>query len=160
MLQLICKTPLAIFLVGVADERGVLRFPTAGDAEAPGLRIPVRALVPINEQLVAAASAALGAAVGPALDIVQDFADEMELADGAGCTVYVARLNAARLAPSSQTVIAEAANGWPSFPELLRGMSKTRRRLPFLRAWQVLSGGLELTTKAVDMDEVRRHFDD
>ena len=157
MLQLFCKTPVAVLLLGVKDAKGVMRFPSGpgeGEARTSGLRIDVRPLVPINEQLMAAASTALATPLALALDVVQEFADELTLPDGQAATVYLATVNETR-APQVQ-----ARSEWASMPDILRGMDKDRRRLPYLRAWQILTGGLTLNTKAVEASELRKSLDD
>jgi hypothetical protein len=155
MLHVYCKTEVAVLMLAVKDEAGVMRVPVSPGARAPGWEIAVRPLVPIGEQLVAAAAEALGTDVtGLALDVVQEFADETRLADGTLATVYLATL-----APA----VAErrhAPRTWSSIPELLRGLPKDRGRLPYLRAWQILTGGLQLNTKAVDVSELGKYFEE
>ena len=145
-----CATPRAHLLLAVPDAAAVLRFP-GGHAPTPGIEVAVQALTPIGPQLVDAAVAALGAGI-PALGVLveQEFADALATASGAA-TLYVAtlRLGSAFVAP----------NHWPTMPEILRRL-KGRERIPFMRAWQVLAGGLHLNTKAVDAAEVARYFDD
>lgn len=151
MLHVFCRTPSAVLLLGVKDDRGVLRFPFSANGVVPGLCFEVLPLAPIGEQLVRAASEALSAPVGLSLTIQQEFADVMTLPNGSEATVYLATISAPH---------ARAHPNWPSMPEMLRGMDKDRRRLPYLRAWQVLTGGLQLNTKVVDMDEVQRYLDE
>ena len=157
VLQVYCKTPIAVLLLGVKDAKGVMRFPSGpgtNEARTSGLRIDVQPLLPINEQLVAAASTALATPLALALDVVQEFADEMQLPDGQAATVYLATVNETR-APDVQ-----AQSGWASMPDILRGMDKDRRRLPYLRAWQILTGGLTLNTKALEASEVLKALED
>ena len=148
-----CPTDVAVLLVAVPDAHGVLRLPTSGDTAAPGLIVRVQPLAPIGAQLVEAAAAAidLGPAAGLAVDVETAFADPVTLAGGEAATLYVARVaQGAATAPAS----------WPSVPEVLRAMAKNRARVPYLRAWQVLAGGLNDSVKAVDAAEVARHLRD
>jgi hypothetical protein len=144
-----CPTDVAVLLAAVPDANGVLRLPTSGDATAPGLHVRVQPLAPIAAQLVEAAAAAidLGPAAGMALSLVDGFADPVTLANGEAATLYVGRVSpGAATAPAS----------WPSVPDLLRAMAKNRSRVPYLRAWQVLAGGLDDSVKALDAAEVAK----
>lgn len=150
-LHLQCPTDFAILLCAVADERGVLRFPSNDATELPGLNFAVEAGVPINEQLVKAAENLLKVKLGGKLDVSQDFADPITRADGSAATLYVATV---------QEGAKRADESWPSLPEILRNLPKDKGRVPYLRAWQILTGGLKLETKAVDFAEVEKHFRD
>ncbi len=151
MQRLYCPTEHAILLVGVPDAIGVLRFPVTPDyGPAPGLHFAPRPLVSIDQQLVAEASRALGTDVALKLDLVQEFADELTLANGAKATIYLGTL-------VKDAGIAAAAD-WRSLPDLMRSMAKDRGRLPYLRAWQIMTGGLQLNTKALDLDVVKNHL--
>ena len=146
-----CPTPYAVLVCAVADAQGVLRIPVVADAgETPGLRFAVQGLKPINIQLAEAAAQFFGREVGLHLNIEQEYADEVSTAAGA-VTLYLARL-----APQAGIVASES---WLSIPALLRQLSG-RARIPYLRAWQVLAGGLKLTTKAVEAGEALKYFDD
>lgn len=146
-----CKTDNAILLVAVPDDRGVLHFPLSKDAPLPGLHLAVKALLPIFDQLTTLASTTLGQDVARKLHIWDEFADELTLPDGTLATLYVATLS---------EVPTASAEAWPVMPTILRSMEKNRGRLPYLRAWQILQGGLKLNTKAVDPAEVAKYFDD
>ncbi len=146
-----CPTDYAVLLCAVPDERGVLRFPSNDSTELPGLNFAVEAGLPINDQLIQVAEKTLNARLHGKLDVSQDFADPVVRVDGQPATLYVA-------------TVAEGAkrsdSSWPSLPEILRALPKNKGRVPYLRAWQILTGGLKLDTKAVDMADVERHFRD
>jgi hypothetical protein len=145
-----CKTDVATLLLAVADASGVLRFPADGRFEPfYGLHVAVKPLLPIGPQLVEAASLALGIQSTIAMDLCQDFADELHLPDGQLSTVYTGRLDSS---------VVTAPTSWLSLPEILKNMPKDRRRLPYLRAWQVLTGALTLDTKALDVEEIGKHL--
>lgn len=146
-----CPIPYAVLVCAVADAQGVLRVPvTPFSAETPGLKFAVAPLTPINIQLAAAASSFFAREVGLYLNIEQNYADAVSAADGA-VTLYLARL-----APEAGIV---ASDSWLSIPALLRQLSG-RARIPYLRAWQVLAGGLTLATKAVDAADALKYFAD
>lgn len=150
MKMLRCRTDSAILLVAVADAAGVLRFPSDFTSESMhGLHLAVQPLLPIGPQLVAVASRVLESDVSTSLDICQDFADEVFINGATQTTVFVGRVTRSDLI---------APQGWLSFPDILRSMVRDRRRLPYLRAWQVLTGALSLNTKAVDVAEVAKHL--
>jgi NADPH-dependent 2,4-dienoyl-CoA reductase/sulfur reductase-like enzyme len=113
----------------------------------------VRPVIPINVQLAELAESFFEAAVARHLGIEQEFADPVVATkgDSAEFTLYLARLHpdAAIVAPPS----------WPTIPQILRGLSGLMR-VPYLRAWQILAGGLQLNTKAVDAAEVAKYFKD
>jgi len=146
-----CPTPFAVLVCAVADASGVLRIPVdAASTEAPGLKFAVAPLIPINIQLAGTAAAHFGTEVGRYLNIEQDYADAVTLHDG-DATLYLARLD-----PAAGIV---ASAEWLSIPALLRQLTG-RARIPYLRAWQVLAGGLTLATKAVDAAEALKHLTD
>ncbi len=150
-LLLNCQTDFAVLLCAVPDERGVLHFPSNDSTLLPGLNFTVAGLTPINEQLIKEAEGFFGKRLGNSLQITQEFADPVPRPDGVMATLYLATV-----AQGSVTF----DPSWRSLPEILRGLPKNKGRVPFLRAWQILSGGLQLDTKAVDMAEVAKHFDD
>lgn len=146
MLHIHCKTPVAILLAAMPDERDLMRFPQNG-AGLPGLAFEVASGMPINVQLIEFLWAHLGDKV-KGIDIIQDYSGEVQLPDGRAATVYLATVNGRfPLPPDAKTM-----------PEILRGMPKDRNRLPYLKAWQVLTGSLTLNTKAVDLDEVKKYL--
>ena len=67
--------------------------------------------------------------------------------------MYVARLT---LEPESLSKI--SWQEWSTLPVLIRNMPKDRNRLAYLKAWQVLTGALEESTKALDVHEVVKHL--
>ncbi len=142
-----CKTPWAVLLCAVADEGKVLRFPDQGGA-TPGLRFAVTPLTPINEQLVRAASSHFYVEVGLHLQICQEFADELPgLAADAGTTLYLATL--------SEAAGIVAPTAWTNMPDLLRRLTG-RTRVPYMRAWQILAGGLTETSKVIDAADLAK----
>lgn len=151
MAPVYCKTDHAILLLAVRDERGILRFPSSPGAVSPGIHFPVRALMPIQAQLTAAASDTVGRDVALHFRLCDEFADEIRMADGREATLYVANLEEPRVV---------APNDWPVMPAILRSFPRDKSRIPYLRAWQILQGGLQLNTLAVDAEEVKKHFDD
>ncbi len=136
-----CQTDIALVLLGVSDEKGVLRFPKSDGAKIPGIHFAVKPLLAINPQISEAISSHFGVELGVHLTIEQNFFDATNGDDGAVVSIYLATL--------AQTAPITYQTSWPTMPDLLRQLSG-RDRLPFLRAWQVFAGGLTLDTKALE----------
>jgi len=147
-----CKTDGAILFVGIPDERGVLRFPSnAAAGDLPGLHVKLQPALGLGEQLAQALSAFLGIDVSRHLEVNATFADELKPAAGPATTLYVAVLR-------MSGVVAEPA--WPSLPDVLRALPRDKSRVPYLRSWQVLTGGYQLNTKAASLEEALKHLRD
>lgn len=136
-----CSTENAILIVGVFDAKKVMRFPDDGHVHGGILLQPKRGL-PIDPQLVDAALKALDQSVPPtAFSIYQEFAEVVSLPEVGDVTVYLGLINEEALTATSE---------WASFPDIIRRLPKDRTRLPYLKAWQVLTGGLKLDTRAIE----------
>ena len=143
------KTKRALLLLGVPSERGVLSFPSTvppKEGPHPGLLLDCDLQLPINPQLIDAAELYLQEeGLGIKMHIWQDYSDHLLLASGEKVTVYIARLDRTIEDASSQGVMR-------TMPEWIRGLPKDRSRLLYVRALQVLSGGLTQETKVVELD--------
>ena len=131
-------------------EVGVFRFPVGSDPAMPGIVVSAAASTPIVAQLAQAVAAAIGieGTDGHAFTVQEGFADAITMPSGEAATLYVGRV-----APGGVT----APRTWPSMPDLLRAMAKNRARVPYLRAWQVLAGGVnDDSTKAYDAADVAK----
>lgn len=149
MLHIYCNTPVAVFLCGLRDTTGVLRFPPV-EGDVPGLSFETRPRTPINEQLIDQLKETLARETGASaenleLDINQEYSDTVDLPDGRQGTLYVAIGSGV-----------EGPESWPRLPDLLRAMPADRSRVPYLRAWQVLTGGLKLNTKALETEDIEK----
>ena len=141
-----------MLLLAVRDEKGVMLVPSPGKV-TPGIVFNVKGGTPIHDQLMAVAEPYVGAHAK--LDVNQSFADEFTLPDNRMATLYVAT--------SGGTGPISEATSWTSIPGLLRAMPSDRSRLPFMRAWQVLSGGLSVNVKAIagdDADKLLREYEE
>lgn len=142
-----CPTDIAVLLVAVKRDDGLIVIPTdAGDV--PGIICNVDPSLPINPQLLDAASQRTGL---PKIEISvwQEFQCEIQMPEGLPATVYAAR---ALKIPDSVPTDAKP------LPELMRSMPPNRNRVAYMKALQVFSGALEEQTKALDLEEVRRHI--
>ena len=144
MIRPYCKTDLAFFMVGIKDEKGVMRFPDDKNVR-PGIFIEVKPLIPINELMVDGLKRVLGPDWKPDFNICQELSEEIELEDGRSATVYVGTV------PDHSF---QAPGDWPSMPDILRSMPKNKGRISYLKAWQVLTGGLTINTKVLEAEEV------
>ena len=158
-----CPTPRAILLLGGQDSRGIFCFPTDDGQSLPGLHVEVRATVPINELLIDRAIKAFGEiAQGSeslegsettlprlAVTIVQEFADPIEIESGSAATLYLGII-------SPQYEIDRKS--WRPLPDYLRAMKADRKRLPYMRAMQFLSGAMSASIKVVEAKEAYKHL--
>ena len=145
MLQLRCPTDNAVLVLGVADSRGILLFPTTSE-EVPGLVFTPESLQPMNLQIIAKANLHLGTDLsGREIDICQDYSDRVVLGDGIEACLYLAIIR------NHPDLI---SSDWLNFPDQLRKMPKGRNRLAYLRAWQVMTGSLALNTKVIETDDL------
>ena len=127
-----------------------MRFPTISPA-LPGIPIDVRMNMPINEQLAYCASEYLGhgALLASHIDVAQDFVEIFPGEDGSSMSLYVASLH-------FRHGISDLS--WPTMPQLLRTMPSNRTRLPYLKAWQLLLGGMSGDTKVVEVEDMLKLF--
>lgn len=147
-MQLFCKTARAVLLLGCEAEHGPMRFPSES-SELPGLVVKVIPRAPITEQLIEKASGFLGSKdLSRHVAVNQDFSDTIRIGEE-DITLYVGTIEA-----QHQT----AQLTWNTMPTLLRAMPKDRRRLPYLKAWQVLTGALSENVKAVDLEDALKHI--
>ena len=151
-LHIQCETPEATLLLAVKSPDGVLRFPN-DETQWPGLSLKVNILLNINSQLMERSRQEFN---DPTLriDIWQDYSAQIFDSTGAAVTtLYVAKYS-----PSDEVQAKLPFQKWETLPALIRSLPKDRNRLAYLKAWQVLSGGLEENTKALDVDEVSRYL--
>jgi hypothetical protein len=136
-----CSTEHAIFLLGVFDKKKVMRFPDEGETHA-GVRLQPSKSIPIDPQLLAACKKYLVDGFdNRAVSIYQEF-DEVVTIPGLGeTTVYLGVVDEEAMT---------APDEWAVFPDIIRRLPKDRTRLPYLKAWQVLTGGLKLDTRAIE----------
>jgi hypothetical protein len=151
-LNITCDTKIATLLLAVEADDGHLKFPIDSHYW-PGLSFAANPVIGINIQLINRACDILGS-LGQKIDIWQSVAlpllgNNRELES----TLFVARLNTTT---ESRAIL--PFNSWPTLPDLIKNLPKDKNRLAYLKAWQVLSGGLEETTKILDRDEVIKHI--
>lgn len=149
-----CNTDQAILLLAIQCPDGLLRFPN-DEAPLPGLRLKVQPQLGINEQLIARAQQDLTPALASQISIWQNYSDVVTTSSQESVTFYVGILR-----PTSETLDTFKSDWkeWRTLPDLIRSLPKDRTRLTYLKAWQVLTGALEETTKALDVDEVARYL--
>jgi hypothetical protein len=75
--------------------------------------------------------------------VCQDFCEVLE----DGSELYLIQLDCIVDRPDMITV-----------PELLRRLPANRQRLPYLKAWQILMGGLEQSSKVISVEDALRHL--
>jgi len=129
-----CPTDKAILLVGIRDEKGILRFPTKS-SHLPGLFFDVDHDVPINLQIIQAAETFLGESnLGPDLGIFQSFRGDVKLENHGYASLYLAQLTHIKdVDPTT----------WSTMADLLRSMPANKNRVLYMLALQVFAGGLD-----------------
>jgi hypothetical protein len=142
-----CPTNTAVLLFGLKRDDGVIVFPS-DSVQIPGIVSPVNPSLPINPQLLELAHRRSGI---PMIEISvwQEFQETVKLPGGDSATLYAAK---ALIIPQS------LPGDVTTLPQMLRSMPPDRNRVAYMKALQVFAGGLEEQTKAVDLEEVRRHF--
>ena len=142
-----CPTDTAVLLVAIRREDGLLVIPT-DSGEIPGIVRTINSSLPINPQLLEIAEERTGL---PKIEIFiwQEFECQIQLPNGEPATIY-----AAKTIKTPDEIPADAK----TLPEILRAMPANRNRVAYMKAMQVISGALEEQTKALDLEEVRRHI--
>jgi hypothetical protein len=142
-----CPTDVAVLLLALKRDDGLLLIPT-DEGPIPGIVRRVHTALPINPQLQDMAFERTGI---PRLEISiwQEFQDTITMPDGGKATVYAAR---SLVHPEDMPQDAKP------LPEILRNMPANRNRVAYMKVMQVFSGALEERTKALDLEEVRRHI--
>ena len=144
---ILCPTDHAVLLIDLKREDGLIMVPT-DPGEIPGILRAINPSLPINPQLLNMAHERTGL---PDIEISiwQEFQCVITLPSGDEATVYAARaLKLPDAIPSDAKTM----------PEILRGMPANRNRVAYMKVLQVFSGALEEQTKALELDEVRRHI--
>lgn len=143
-LHLYCPTEKAVLLLAIPDEKGLFYF-SYQDKELPGIWFRTKPLLPINQQLTEVAEKFLGCkGLATKMSINQQFAGKLSDKEGQEATLYLASLESGLIKVKSE---------WTTLPRLLGQMPKNRNRLPYLLAWQVLSGALSQMTQALEVDD-------
>lgn len=141
-----CPTEFAVLFVGADSGTPPLMFPVI-DQALPGISFRVDSRLGINEQLLTALSNFSGQTVhGDGFDVDQRFTATVNLSGGDSATLYLARW---RLPPGEFDL-----SSWQTMPEILRNMPKDRNRIGYVKAWQVLTGALSESTKAIDIRDI------
>lgn len=146
-----CETGEAVLLVAVRCSDNILRFPN-DESKWPGLSFQVNQLLPINPQLIERAQSELGPKA-QGISIWQEYSAQMLEGVSPIATLYVAMYE-----PTPEDLADLPTSSWATLPALIRTLAKDRNRLAYLKAWQILSGGLEESTKALDVNEVARYL--
>jgi hypothetical protein len=142
-----CPTETAVLLLGLKRDDGVFVFPS-DEGEIPGIVSAVNPSLPINPQLLQMAHQRSGVPIIE-ISVWQEFQETVKLPGGELGTLYAAK---------SIILPQQLPHDVTTLPQMLRNMPPNRNRVAYMKALQVFAGGLEEQTKALDLDEVRRHF--
>ena len=135
-----------VLVITAADPAGVLRVADDGSG-SPGLPLDLRQGVPVETQI--------RVAVRMIPELPEDLAapsvrilDLMESAVTRGqdrpATLVLVRVEEAGW---------HAPSGWPTFPAILRSLPRGKTRVSWMKAMQILAGGLEQDSDALEVDE-------
>lgn len=131
-----------MILLGVPSGIGPLNFYTDPAEIFPGLAFNVVPGIAIDIQIMDAIQKTVGLLPG-SISIQQDFAEPLSADERVSATLYLA----------VSGVAIGKNDRWQTLPAILRKMDKDRRRIAYVKAWQVLSGSLDLDTRAVEVPE-------
>lgn len=136
-----CSTPKVIVLVGFFNPEKILVFPSQ-NVSFPGLHFENKALVPIHDQILAYVEqhCALGD-LRRKFELDASFAETLKVGDEEATLYFGLIRNIEELLPRYLHTL----------PVLIRGMNKDRSRLPYLKAWQSLTGSREQDIRAVEV---------
>jgi hypothetical protein len=144
-------TDVVIFLVGIKDEKGVFRFPTKNNFN-PGVVFKADQKIPINQQIISETEAITGyTGLNLDLEIEQNFAAAVELPNGDSATMYVGFVKGDGY---------KIQEDWHPLPTILREMPKNKNRASYLKAWQVLMGGLTQDSKVIEAEDADKALSD
>ena len=144
-------TDVVIFLVGIKDEKGVFRFPSKNNFN-PGIVFKADKKLPINEQMISQTESLTGLSqLNLKLDIEQSFSAEVKLPSGELGTLYVGAIH------DEQVTVDDS---WRPLPMILREMPKDKNRAAYLKAWQVLMGGLTQDSKVLEAEDAAKAIQD
>lgn len=140
-----------ILLLGVKDSKGILRFPSKNTFN-PGIVFKAERNIPVNVQLIKEAEKITGFSnLNLALEIEQNFRGDVQLPNQSFSSLYVG------MVVDSE---AQAKPSWKSLPEILREMPKHKNRTIYLKAWQVLMGGLTQDNKVLEAEDADQALKD
>lgn len=134
--------PQILLILAAKTSDGLMKIYDRGSFP-PGLVIPMSPREFVEEKCIAIARTQLVLDDSHAIDVCQEY--QAVLPDGT--PVYLAQIR--------KTIDHQS---FRSIPELLRNFPADRTRVAYIKAWQVLMGGLEETTKAVSVEDVLKHL--
>jgi hypothetical protein len=140
-LHVYCSTPKVIVLLGFFNPEKVLVFPSQ-NVQFPGLHFENKALVPIHDQILIYIENYFSLPSSRAqFELDPSFAEPVRM-ENEDATLYLG-------------IIKEPGDNLPRYlqtlPILIRGMNRDRSRLPYLKAWQALTGAREQDIRAVEV---------
>jgi len=136
-----CPTQKAVVLVGFLSPEKILVFPSQSVAY-PGLHLENKALVPIYDQIMTHIEKhCLLNDLGKSFDLHPDFAEPLQ------CGEDLATLDLGSIKDLNEPL----PRYLQTLPVLIRGMPKDRSRLPYLKAWQTLTGAPQQDIRAIEV---------
>lgn len=142
-LHLYSPTEKVIVLVGFFNSHNVLAFPSQ-NVKFPGLHFQSKALTSIHDQILAYVEKHC---------MISDLRKDFELDASFSEAVKMGEEDATLYLATVKNFEDKLPRYLQTLPILIRGMSKDRSRLPYLKALQALSGSREHSIRAVEVRE-------
>jgi len=142
-MQVYCPTEKVIVLVGFLNSDGVLVF-ASQNVSFPGLHFENKALVPIYDQILAYIEQYCVLS-DLKFDLDASFAETVKMGNSDEATLYFGLVN------KFEGLLPRYLH---TLPSLIRGMNKDRSRLPYLKAWQSMTGSREQNIRAVETNSI------
>lgn len=142
-LHVYCPTQKAIVLVAFLSPEKTLLFPSQ-NVRFPGLHLEAKPRVPIYDQILSHIEKQCQLpGLGRKFELDPSFAE----------TVWMGNEEATLYFGWVRNLEAPLPRYLHTLPILIRGMNKDRARLPYLKAWQALSGSREQDIRAVEFKD-------
>lgn len=137
-MAVLCSTDRALALFGIACNDGILYFPVDPKAELPGILIDVQREKSITPQLEACIRKELGEELSQdEIKTWPEHGETMHDSRGNLLTVFVSLIT-----PNSEE-LPEPKEHWHKMPDIIRSLPRDRKRVTYMRAWQILVGAYE-----------------
>ncbi len=135
------KTSISIFLLGFLNKDKVYYF-ISENQSFPGIHIETPTRVPIVDPMIEKIEAQLSFSLNRhKFYLYSQFCETITLENGQQASLFLAKYDDQELLK---------APNWQTFPQLLRHMPKSKNRLSYLKAWQVLTGAWQEEIEVVE----------
>ena len=138
------KTPLNILLIGFLNEKGVYYF-SSENQTFPGLHVKSSKRIPVTDIIIRKIEAQLNETIDRQKFSYWPQFHETLTVEGQEATLFLAKYEDPKLLTRLS---------WQTFPELIRNMPKSKNRLSYLKAWQILTGAWQEEIKVLEKKDL------